>query len=55
MITQEKLDDISQVINSMEQSILSLEQAFREKNSAEMESAKRTVLSLQKKISEELK
>jgi len=55
MISQEKLDDISQIVNSIEQSILKLEKAFRKKDHGEFESAKNAILELQKKLSEELK
>ncbi len=55
MISQEKLDDISQIVNSMEQGILKLEKAFRKKDNEEFESAKRAILELQKKLFEELK
>ena len=55
MISQEKLDDISQIVNSMEQGILKLEKAFGKKDSGEFESAKRAILELRKKLSEELK
>jgi exonuclease VII small subunit len=55
MVSQEKLDTLFQIVNSMEQSILNLERAFKAGNSENLESAKRIVLELQKKLSEELK
>ena len=55
MISQEKLDDISQIVNSMEQGILRLEKSFRKRDKGEFESAKKGILELQKKLSEELK
>ena len=55
MIDQEKLDTILQVIGSLEHGVLKLEKAFEKKDSEEFESAKRIILELQRKLSEELK
>lgn len=55
MMNQEKLDTILQVISSLEHGVLKLEKAFERKDNEEFESAKRTILELQRKLSEELK
>jgi len=55
MINQEKLDTILQVISSLEHGVLKLEKACEKNDSEELESAKRIVLELQRKLSEELK
>lgn len=55
MIAQEKVDTILQVINSLEHDVLRLEKAAERKDKEEFEDAKRTILELQRKLSEELK
>jgi hypothetical protein len=55
MISQEKLDTLFQIVNSMEQGVSNAEKSFVAGNSENLESAKREILELQKKLSEELK
>ncbi len=52
---QEKIDTISQIINSLEHSVLRLEKASEKKDKEEFESSKRNIIELQKKLSQELK
>ncbi len=52
---QEKIDTVLQIINSLEHSVLRLEKSSEKKDKEEFESAKRTILELQRKLSEELK
>ena len=55
MISQEKLDALFQIVNSMGQSVSNVEKAFGAGNAENLETAKRGILELQKKLSEELK
>ena len=55
MIEKEKIDTISQILNSMDYNLLRLEKASEKKNKEEFEDAKRIILELQKKLSQEIK
>lgn len=55
MIEKEKIDTISQILNSMDYNILKLEKASEKENKEEFEEAKRIILELQKKLSQEIK
>ncbi len=55
MVDQEKLDTLFQIVSSMEQGILNLEKAFEKGNNESFESSKKSILELQKKLSEELR
>jgi exonuclease VII small subunit len=52
---QEKIDTISQIVNSLEHNILRLEKASEKKDKEEFENSKRVILELQRKLSKELK
>ena len=55
MIKKEQLDLIFQIMSSMEDGTIKLEEAYNRKNAGEFEYAKKEILEFQKRLSLELK
>lgn len=54
MLEKEKVDSILQIINSMEDAVKKLKEAYGEKDVGSFENSKKAILEFQRKLSEEL-
>ncbi len=55
MIERAQIDLIFQIISSLEEAIVKLEEAYNRKDAGEFEYAKKEILEFQRKLSSELK